>query len=285
MNALKNQFAELLAVTLVQESEAGEDSLAGLALLASEILAVSSDPQNTEQASADAALARRRMGALIADAEQDLAEPGAGVETVSGSGVMARASTALVDYLGGVLRFRGNVDDYYNPSNSDLGWVLARRRGIPITLALIYITVGRALGYELRGIGFPGHFLVGVYASRADTQPGQIIDPFRARLTSREECMRAIEQQQAPQAAGATQQTQIVESLFIAATPAAVLLRLLENLKQIHLRDHAIGPALAALELQLLVAPESFELRSQQEVLVSQAFGRKPGSGGKPELH
>ena len=293
MNALKNRFAELLAYgSADQGGQAGATNLAELALLAVEILTLSADPQSAVQASADTDLARRRLGALIADAERDLAEPGTGHQAGTGAGDeeedeaegIKRIAAALVDYLGGALHFAGNVEDYYNPSNSDLGWVLAKRRGIPITLALVYITVGRALGYELRGIGFPGHFLVGVYATREDVQPVQMIDPFRARLTSRAECMQALNQQSTP-ATQPTQALQIDESLFVAAAPAAVLLRLLENLKQIHLRNRAIGPALAALELQLLAAPDSFELHSQQAALVSQAFGREPGPGGKPELH
>jgi len=226
---------------------------------------------------------RRRLGALIADTERDLAEAGADAEGNE------PAPAALVDYLGGALRFAGNVDDYYNPNNSDLGWVLAKRRGIPITLALIYIAVGRALGLELRGIGFPGHFLVGIYAPGESAHPHQIIDPFRARLTSREECMQTLtqqlDQQRGGQPDGPIEPIDTDESLFVAAAPAAVLLRLLENLKQIHLRNRAIGPALAALELQLLAAPDSFELHSQQAALISQAFGRKPGAGDKPEVH
>jgi regulator of sirC expression with transglutaminase-like and TPR domain len=66
--------------------------------------------------------------------------------------------------------FGGNVDEYYDPDNSFLDRVIVRRRGIPITLAVVWIEVGRRAGIEVEGIGLPGHFLV-----RA---AGSLVDPF-----------------------------------------------------------------------------------------------------------
>ncbi len=58
------------------------------------------------------------------------------------------------------LGFAGNSKDYYNPDNSVLHRVLATRRGIPITLGLIYLLVGRRLNLPVYGVGAPAHFLV-----------------------------------------------------------------------------------------------------------------------------
>lgn len=66
--------------------------------------------------------------------------------------------------------YGGNVEDYRNPSNSLLHRVLDTRRGIPITLSLIWIEVGRRCGIDVVGVGLPGHFVV--YAA------GQMCDPF-----------------------------------------------------------------------------------------------------------
>ncbi len=66
--------------------------------------------------------------------------------------------------------FAGERGDYYDLDNSRLDRLLEQRRGIPITLALVYIEIGRAAGLAMHGIGFPGHFLV--RASRT------LIDPF-----------------------------------------------------------------------------------------------------------
>lgn len=64
----------------------------------------------------------------------------------------------------------GNVDDYHDPDNHFLDTVLASRRGIPISLSVLWIEVGRRAGIEMEGVGMPGHFLV--YAG------GQLVDPF-----------------------------------------------------------------------------------------------------------
>jgi regulator of sirC expression with transglutaminase-like and TPR domain len=67
--------------------------------------------------------------------------------------------------------FRGNADDYGDPRNSFLDDVLDRRLGIPITLSVVMIEVGRRGGLQLEGVGMPGHFLVG-------GAPGEWFDPF-----------------------------------------------------------------------------------------------------------
>ncbi len=64
----------------------------------------------------------------------------------------------------------GNVDDYDDPDNSYINCVLASRRGIPISLSILWMEVGRRAGLEMQGVGLPGHFVV--YAA------GQLVDPF-----------------------------------------------------------------------------------------------------------
>jgi len=56
--------------------------------------------------------------------------------------------------------FRGNRDDYYDPRNSFLNEVLDRKTGLPITLSVLYMEVGKRVGLSVQGVGFPGHFLV-----------------------------------------------------------------------------------------------------------------------------
>src|SRR5690242_5838219 len=66
----------------------------------------------------------------------------------------------LSGFLSEELGLRGNAEDYYDPRNSFLNEVLERGLGIPITLALVYMEVGRRAGVPLVGVGFPGHFLL-----------------------------------------------------------------------------------------------------------------------------
>jgi len=73
--------------------------------------------------------------------------------------------------------FTGNRDDYYDPRNSWLHHVIDRRVGIPITLSLVYLAVADRLGFDARGVSFPGHFLV----KHAGETPA-LVDPFFGRV-------------------------------------------------------------------------------------------------------
>jgi regulator of sirC expression with transglutaminase-like and TPR domain len=82
---------------------------------------------------------------------------------------------ALVTYLFIDLGFRGNTQDYWDPRNSFLNDVLDRRCGIPISLAVLAMSVGRRLGVPLSGVAMPGHFLL-----RDRVDPDLFVDPFAA---------------------------------------------------------------------------------------------------------
>ena len=84
------------------------------------------------------------------------------------------ALLALNRYLFDELGFSGNAQDYYDPRNSYLNDVIERRLGIPITLAVVYIEIGRRIGLQLHGVSFPSHFLV-----KCTLRDGAIIlDPY-----------------------------------------------------------------------------------------------------------
>jgi len=68
--------------------------------------------------------------------------------------------SALTGLLFAEERLRGNAEDFYDPRNNLLNQVLERRLGIPLTLAVVCIEVGRRAGVLLEGVGFPGHFLL-----------------------------------------------------------------------------------------------------------------------------
>ena len=85
-------------------------------------------------------------------------------------GLLAGAARVLFDEEG----FRGDEESYDEPSNSSVGRVLARRRGMPITLSIVAMEVGKLAGLRLTGIGLPGHFVVG----GPDLPEGMYLDPF-----------------------------------------------------------------------------------------------------------
>lgn len=70
----------------------------------------------------------------------------------------------------------GNADNYTDPLNSYLDQVLARRKGIPVSLSIIYLLVAERIGLQLEAVALPGHFMVGCYEERVPF----FIDPFNA---------------------------------------------------------------------------------------------------------
>lgn len=154
---------------------------------------------------------------------------------------------SLNHYFFDELGFAGNVNDYYDRRNSYLSEVLATRRGIPITLALLYTEMAGQLGLSARGVSFPGHFLVKLRMPQGEV----VIDPFNGRSLSRED----LDERLAPyrKRHGLLGDYETPLGLFLqAAEPRDVLSRLLRNLKEIH-RSAADWPRLLAVLQRLVV--------------------------------
>lgn len=157
------------------------------------------------------------------------------------------------------LGFGGNVNDYYDRHNSYLNEVLATRRGIPITLALLYVELATQLRLQAQGVSFPGHFLVKLHMPQGEV----VIDPFTGRSLSREE----LDERLAPyrRRHGLPGDDEIPLGLFLqAAAPRDVLARLLRNLKEIH-RSAGDWPRLLAVQQRLvrLLPDEPLERRDR----------------------
>ncbi|HVQ53543.1 MAG TPA: transglutaminase-like domain-containing protein, partial [Thermoanaerobaculia bacterium] len=129
----------------------GEPDLFDGALLIGELV----DP------SEDAGEARKRVAELAARMQKD---------KDGSEGLLPALTRVLFDEEG----FRGDEESYDEPSNSSVGRVLARRRGMPITLSIVAMEVGKLAGLRLTGIGLPGHFVVG----GPDLPEGMYLDPF-----------------------------------------------------------------------------------------------------------
>ncbi len=163
------------------------------------------------------------------------------------------AAAGLGEHLFGELRFRGNREDYYDPRNSFLNDVLARRTGIPISLAVVLIETAARVGVRLEGVGFPGHFLVRIAGSTV------LRDPFfGGRVIGDEELLARY------RALGASQATTVPPAALERAGTPAILLRMLRNLLHIYLRRRDPARALETVDLTLVLAPDSAdELRTR----------------------
>ena len=151
-------------------------------------------------------------------------------------------NTHLFDTLG----FRGNREQYYDPRNSFLNEVIDRGLGIPITLSVMYIEVGRLVGLPIAGVGMPGHFIVQYTA-----QPKPFwIDPFdRGTILIREACTQRLYQlfgEQLPWR----------DAYLAPIGDHDILRRMLNNLKVLYRQQGAYRRALDVIERILLLSPD-----------------------------
>lgn len=174
-------------------------------------------------------------------------------EDRSADALIAALNRFLFDTQG----FSGNGADYYDPRNSYINEVLERRTGIPISLSIVYMELGRRIGLPLEGVSFPGHFLV------ACPVPGGtlVLDPYSRGISlGREDLERRLEQLYG---------AQVLERVDLAdlLQPAAkrdILARLLRNLKSVYLRAGDLPRGLSAIERILAIDPDNAsELRDR----------------------
>jgi regulator of sirC expression with transglutaminase-like and TPR domain len=154
------------------------------------------------------------------------------------------------NYLYEELGFRGNEQDYYDPKNSLLPDVLDRRLGIPITLALVYCEVARRAGVRARGVSFPGHFLVRVDAAGQEDAP-VAVDPFFGGRRLDEPDLQKLLERASPS------QKFVADEHLAPATPRAMLVRMLINLKWIYATRGDFARALLALDRIVCLTPDS----------------------------
>ena len=175
-----------------------------------------------------------------------LARMGGEARRRAGGGPAAAALEALNRYLFDELGFAGNTEAYYDPRNSYLNEVLDRRIGIPISLSTVYLTVARHSGLPIRGVGFPGHFLVKLAGGGEEI----VLDPFnRGAILTEADCERLL-----AQATGG--QTHFSRDLFEATGTKAILVRMLGNLKGIYSATRQFAKALSCVERILLLTPD-----------------------------
>lgn len=149
-------------------------------------------------------------------------------------------------YLFDSVGFRGNLDDYDDPRNSFLNDVLRRRLGIPITLSLMFVEVGKRLGVPLQGVGMPGHFLL-----KHRDEEHLFIDPFyRGVLLSEEECAQRLRQ--------VTQANVPWDARFLRpVSNRDFIARMLRNLKGIYLRHEDHNRALSMIDRLIALQPQA----------------------------
>ena len=163
------------------------------------------------------------------------------------------------------LGFAGNVNDYYDPGNSHVGTVLRTRRGIPITLAVLYIELATQIGLQARGVSFPGHFLVKLHMPQGEV----VIDPFTGQSLSRDELNELLAPYKRDR--GLQGDFDMPLGLFLqAATAREVLARMLRNLKEIHRGTADALRLLAVLQRLVVLLPQIWEERRDRGIVYAE---------------
>jgi regulator of sirC expression with transglutaminase-like and TPR domain len=156
--------------------------------------------------------------------------------------------------------FSGDSKDYYNPDNSYINRVLETHRGIPITLALVYMGVGEALGLNIDGVGFPGHFLLKLRPTEDDKSSGKpqtesvIIDPFAGQILSIDDCQDLL-------GVSSGNSLPFKPEFLNSISKRAILQRMLGNLKAIYLNTADYPQALSLCDRLLLLDNNSVQDR------------------------
>ena len=151
------------------------------------------------------------------------------------------------------LGFGGNVNNYYDPENSYLNAVLHTRRGIPISLGVLWLELAQGVGLQVRGVAFPGHFMV-----KALLPGGQVLmDPFTGQSLSREE----LSERLMPFRRGAESQglDDVPLGLYLqAAQPREIIARMLRNLKEVHQASQDWPRLIAVQDRLIVLLPEAW---------------------------
>ena len=179
-----------------------------------------------------------RIAFTIADRATDLSDGECFVETTN-------------RYLFQELGFHGNTTDYYRADNSCLNRVLETRTGIPLTLSLVYLEVGRRLAKPVVGIGLPGHFVV----RYEDDRYCAFIDAFHGgRLLDETGCAQLA-------------QTEVLTPDLLAPVDRRyVVMRMVNNLRQVYFSRREPAKAVQLLDMLIAADPDSADEYKQRAV-------------------
>lgn len=159
-------------------------------------------------------------------------------------------------YLYDELGFSGNLTNFNDPRNSYFNEVLDRRLGIPLTLSMLYMELGNRIGLHIRGVSFPGHFLVKLERDNREL----ILDPFAGGIILEEDELR----QRLKHFSRAGRRRWDLQQLLKPAGNRAILARMLRNLKNIYFEAEDFEHALEMVNFLLILKPaEVSEIRDR----------------------
>jgi regulator of sirC expression with transglutaminase-like and TPR domain len=153
------------------------------------------------------------------------------------------------------LGFGGNSNDYYDPDNSYLHAVLRTRRGIPVSLAVLWLELAQAIELPVRGVAFPGHFLVKVLLPQGQV----LLDPLTGQSLSRQALLGQLEPFLRRHGWQGEEDMLPLELYLQPAGRRDILARMLRNLKEIHQAQRDDARLLAVLDRLIVLQPQAWD--------------------------
>jgi regulator of sirC expression with transglutaminase-like and TPR domain len=152
------------------------------------------------------------------------------------------------------LGFAGNVNHYYDPDNSFVSVILHTRRGIPISLAVLWLELAQGLGLAARGVGFPGHFMV-----KVNLPEGQVVmDPLDGQSLTREALAERLEPFR--RRSGLMDEFEVPLGLYLQVSPPRdIIARMLHNLKEIHTGQQDWLRLIAVQDRLIVLLPQAWD--------------------------
>ena len=187
---------------------------------------------------------------------RDLGEAAAGAERGR------ERAAALAEVILRTHRYAGDSLTYDDLQNANLMRVIDRRKGLPVALGILYLHAGRAQGWRMAGLAFPGHFLISLEAADGRC----ILDPFNGGAVQGAAELRQL----LKRVTGGEQE--LAPAHYAAVSDREVLLRLQNNLKRRLLENRQAEAALVVIDTMLLFAPGRAELLREHGV-VNAALG------------
>ena len=143
-------------------------------------------------------------------------------------------------------KFKGDIDDYYNPKNNFLNEVIEKKSGLPITLSILYVEFAKQLGLDLKIVGFPGHIVV-----KLDEEV--IIDPFNGgRLLDVDDLQNILDRNFGGE-------VELSPEFLNEITPKMILTRIARNLKNSYAQSYDYNKSKQCVDMVLALEPDSPE--------------------------
>ena len=182
-------------------------------------------------------------------------------ESMPTSGDITQRIGALNRFLFEDKGFHADHDDFYNPDNSRIDKVIDRRKGIPVSMSIIYVALGQRVGVDLQGVSFPGHFLVKVVVEEGVF----VLDPYHYGVSLSEEQLERLLKHAAPDAS-----MSMLAEFLEAASPEETVMRLMRSLKTIYRQRNNHEEALEILNTMLAIDPNQPDERRERGLLLHQ---------------